>query len=117
MPSLFSYDFNMSRKHRVVRSWVQSEKPLFGCLVETMVRQENHLKCMKAAVPGWNSVTNYDYHRLGRIWFCWSDKVLVTLLHRSSQIITCAIQVPESGEEFIVSEVYAYNTASERRSL
>lgn len=120
MTSFFAWNmrgFNMSRKHGVVRSWVQSEKPLFGCLVETRVRQKNHLKCMKAALPGWNSVKNYDYHRLGRIWFCWSDKVSVTLLHRSAQIITCAIQVPETGEEFIVSAVYAYNTASERRSL
>lgn len=43
--------------------------------------------------------------------------MLVTLLHRSAQVITCAVQIPDSGEEFIVSAVYAYNTAAERRSL
>lgn len=102
--------FNMSRKHRAVCNCVESEKPLFGCLVETRVKQENHSKCMKAALPGWQSLTNYDYQRLGRIWFCWSDKVVVTRLHMSNHVITCAVQIPDTGEQFIYSAVYAANT-------
>ena len=41
MMSFFSWNlrgFNMARKHRAVRSWILAEKPLFGCLVETRVR-------------------------------------------------------------------------------
>ena len=120
MKSFFTWNmrgFNMSRKHRAVKSWVQAEKPLFGCFLETRVKQENHEKCLKAALPGWKAITNYEYHRLGRVWFCWSDRVVVTRLHMSSQVITCAIQIPETGEQFICSAVYASNTESERRQL
>ena len=118
MTSFFAWNmrgFNMSCKHEAVRSWIHIEKPSFGCLIETRVQQENHLKCLNVTMPGWNSLTNYDYHRLGRIWFCWSNKVVVTKLHMSSQIITCAIQIPETREQFICSAVYASNCMIERR--
>ena len=120
MTSFFSWNmrgFNMSRKHRALKSWIQTEKPLFGCLLETRVRKGNHQKCLDAAMPSWNSITNYGYHQLGRIWFCWSDGVVVTLLHRSAQMITCAVQIPATGEQFICSAIYAYNTAAERLQL
>lgn len=35
----------------------------------------------------------------------------------SDQIITCAIQIPESGEQFFCSAIYAYNTVAERTQL
>lgn len=101
----------MSRKHRALRSWIQSENPVFGCLMETRVREGNYQKCMAAAMPSWNAITNYDHHQLG------PDKVVVTLLHRSAQMITCAIQIPDTGEQFICSAIYAFNTASERTQL
>ena len=109
--------FNMSRKHEAVRSWIQVEKPSFGCLIETRVQQENHIKRMEVALPGWSSLTNYEHHRLGHIWFCWSNKVVVTKLHMSSQVITCAIQIPETRDKFICSAVYASNCMTERRQL
>lgn len=120
MTSFFSWNmrgFNMSRKHRALRNWIQAEKPLFGCLMETRVREGNLLKCMGAAMPTWNVITNYEHHQLGRIWFCSSDRVVVTLLHMSAQMITCAVQIPETGEQFICSAVYAFNTAAERTHL
>ena len=40
--------FNMSRKNQTVHHWIMKEKPLFGCLLETRARQENHSKYMKA---------------------------------------------------------------------
>ena len=109
--------FNMSRKHEAVRSWIQVEKPSFGCLIKTRVQQENHIKRMEVALPGWSSLTNYEHHRLGRIWFCWSNRVVVTRLHMSSQVITCAIQIPETRDKFICSAVYASNCMTERRQI
>lgn len=120
MTSFYAWNmrgFNMSRKHRALRSWIQSEGPLFGCLLETRVREENFQKCMSAAMPTWKAIANYGHHHLGRIWFCWLDKVVVTQLHMSAQIITCAVQIPETGEQFICSAIYAFNTASERVGL
>ena len=90
---------------------------MFGCLTETRVKQENHYKIMRYALPGWKSITNYDYNRLGKIWFCWKDEVVVMLLHKSAQIITCAVQNPVNGEQFICSAIYASNFMAERRLL
>lgn len=104
MTFFFSWNmhgFNMSRKHVAVHRWILKEKPLFGCLLEKRVRQENHGKCMTAALLGWQSLTTYDHHRLGKIWFCLSDRVKVSFLHMSSQVITVAIQIPETKEQFI----------------
>ena len=42
--------------------------------------------------------------------------MVVTKLHMSDQIITCAIQIPESGEQFICSAIYTHNIAIERIS-
>ena len=121
MTSFFAWNirgFNMPCKHRAVRSWIQSEKPRFGCLVETRVREEKLTKCMDAAMPHWQVITNYEHHQLGRIWFCWSsEEVVVTKLHMSDQIISCAIQIPETGQEFICSAIYAHNTSAERTQL
>ncbi|KAH0862586.1 hypothetical protein HID58_079797, partial [Brassica napus] len=93
------------------------EKPSYGCLVETRVQESNHQWCMNVAMPGWNSLTNYEYHPLGRIWVCWTDEVVVTRLHTSAQVITCAIQIPSTGEQYICSAIYAFNTAEERTRL
>ncbi|KAH0898700.1 LOW QUALITY PROTEIN: hypothetical protein HID58_048268, partial [Brassica napus] len=121
MTSFFAWNmcgFNMPCKHRAVRSWIQSEKPRIGCLVETRVREEKLIKCMDAAMPHWKVLTNYEHHKLGRIWFCWSsEEVMVTKLHMSDQIISCAIQIPETGQEFICSTIYAHNTSAERTQL
>lgn len=35
----------------------------------------------------------------------------------SAQVITCAIQNPSTGEQFICSAIYAYNTAAERMQI
>lgn len=120
MTSFFVWNmrgFNMSRKHREVKKWVMAEKFSFGCVLETRVQHDKYGDCMAAALPGWASLANYDYHRLGRIWFCWSDKAVVTKLHMSSQVITCAVQIPETREQFICSAVYASNCEVERRLL
>lgn len=92
----------------------KKEKPSFGCLVETRVQESNDQRCMNAAMPTWSSLANYGYHHLGRIWFCWDESVVATRLHMSAQVITCAIQIPSTGEQFICSAVYAFNTAAER---
>ena len=120
MTSFFVWNmrgFNMPRKHREVKRWVQAEKFSFGCLLETRVQLENYGECAAEALHGWATMANYEYNPLGRIWFCWSDRVVATRLHISSQVITCAIQIPETSEQFICSAVYASNCEVERRGL
>ncbi|CAN7074340.1 unnamed protein product, partial [Brassica oleracea var. botrytis] len=81
------------------------------------VQEGNFARCLNAALPNWNSLANYEYHPLGRIWFCWTNDVVATKLHMSAQVITCAIQIPNTGEQFICSAVYAFNTTGERLAL
>lgn len=120
MTSLFAWNmrgFNMTRKHRALKEWLQVEKPWFGCLLETRVQESNLHRCMIAAMPNWKVLTNYEFHHLGRISVCWQENVVVTKLHMSAQVITCAVQIPSIGEQFICSAVYAFNTAAERVQL
>ncbi|KAG7585320.1 Reverse transcriptase domain [Arabidopsis thaliana x Arabidopsis arenosa] len=64
----------------------------------------------------WRAETNYDYHRLGRIWVCWREDITVHILYKSSQIITCWV-TSESGEQFVVSCIYASNFHADRMLL
>ncbi|XP_013639405.1 PREDICTED: uncharacterized protein LOC106344602 [Brassica oleracea var. oleracea] len=49
------------------------------------VQQGNCADSLEAALLGWTAMSNYEFNPLGRVWFCWSDKVVVTKLHSSAQ--------------------------------
>lgn len=100
----------------VLRKWIREEKPLFGCLLETRVQESKCQDIVQFALPCWSSITNYDCHRLGRIRFFWGPGVTITLLHKSAQIISCAVET-EVGDQFICSAIYASNFISDRRQL
>lgn len=85
--------------------------------MERIIAEDKYQRIVAEALPGWSSIANYEHHRLGRIWFCWSDQVTVTLLNKSSQIISCAVQNPVTGEQFICSAIYASNYIGDRQSL
>uniref|UniRef100_A0A1J3EH56 Endonuclease/exonuclease/phosphatase domain-containing protein n=1 Tax=Noccaea caerulescens TaxID=107243 RepID=A0A1J3EH56_NOCCA len=102
---------------RLLGNGFQQVKFVFGCLLETRVLPEECSTVLFSCLPGWRILTNYDHHHLGRIWFCWSDGVEVTLLFSSAQIITCAVQIPQSGLCFMVSVVYAFNTEIDWRLM
>jgi len=120
MSSFFSWNtrgFNQPRKHNIVRSWIQAVRPSFGSFLETRVQETNSLSVLQSILPGWSYLTNYDHHRLGRTWVDSSDVVVMTLLTKSSQHITCSVQIVGTREQFICSFVYASNFPSERRIL
>ncbi|KAG7557174.1 hypothetical protein ISN44_As11g031650 [Arabidopsis suecica] len=110
-------DFNMPRKHNVVKSWIQAVRPSFGCFLETRVQESNVNSIISYTLPGWSSISNYDHHRLGRIWVCWIDDVTITPVLKSSQHITCVITIVSSGMSFLCSFVYASNFVVDRRFL
>lgn len=87
MTSLFAWNmrwFNQPRKHNVVRNWIQAVRPSFGSFIETRVQESNSVSIIQSILPGWSSLTNYDHHRLGRIWVVWSDAVAITLIAKSA---------------------------------
>ena len=119
MISLFAWNtrgFNKKRKHQSFSSWVRSVTPSFGCLIETRVQESNCHNIITATLPGWQYIHNYDHHRLGKICVVWSDNVNVTVLYKSSQIITVWV-TSSTGEQFLCSCIYASNFQNERRHL
>lgn len=78
MTSIFACNmrgFNQPHKQNAVRFWVKEAKLRLECLVETRVQEESFQKVFSDTFPGWKYLHNYSYHRLGRIWVCWSDDV------------------------------------------
>lgn len=104
-------------KHGVVRSWIRDQSILFGCLIETKVKEKKAGKIVEEVFHGWNFMGNYEYHRLGRLWVLWRSEVRMTPVYKTAQLITCSVLLPGKSEEFFCSFVYAHNTVEERKSL
>ncbi|KAG7599341.1 Reverse transcriptase zinc-binding domain [Arabidopsis suecica] len=121
MTSFFAWNtrgFNMPRKHNVVRSWIQAVKPSFGSFLETRVQEMFSESIISSILPGWSKITNYDHHRLGRIWVCWNtNDVSIVPIFQSAQHITSCVTVVSSGVSFLCTFVYASNFVVDRRAL
>ncbi|XP_033129527.1 uncharacterized protein LOC108872236 [Brassica rapa] len=109
--------FNKPSKHSIVKDWVRRSGFQFGCIIETRVKENKAKRIIEEVFPGWSSITNYEHHRLGRIWVLWSPKVRVTPCFQSAQMITCSILLEDMAEEIFCSFVYGFNLAEERKEL
>lgn len=109
--------FNKKSKHRVVRDWMKQGKFDFGCLIETKVKEGRAERIVNSVFKDWSLLSNYEDHRLGRLWLVWRNNVRVTPLYKTSQLITCSIYIEGRKEEFFVSFIYASNFAAERKTL
>lgn len=109
--------FNKTTKHEVVRSWVRKNNFLFGCLMETRVRESKAMKIVSSVFQDWEFMANYEHNNLGRLWVIWKQSVRLTPVYKSNQLITCSVLLPGESEEFMCSFVYAMNTVEERRGL
>ena len=109
--------FNKTTKHEVVRSWVRSQNFLFGCLIETRVKEIKAKEIVSSVFQGWDFVSNYEHNNLGRLWVVWKSSVRLTPVYKSNQLITVSVLLPGESEEFFCSFIYALNTMEERRSL
>ncbi|CAL9224751.1 unnamed protein product [Arabidopsis halleri] len=120
MISLFAWNirgFNQPRKHKAVRNWIHAMRPSFGSFIETRVQVSQAEPIIQSILPDWSYSTNYEHHRLGRIWVVWSPEVNITILSKSSQQITCLVQHVTANVQLVCSFIYASNFAAERRSL
>lgn len=109
--------FNKSVKHRVVKEWLKDKSMLFGCLIETRVKEGKAEKIVKEGFNEWSFMANYEYNRLGRIWILWRSGLRITPVYKSAQLISCLVLLPGQREEFVCSFIYAYNTMEERKEL
>lgn len=120
MISFFAWNtrgFNQSRKHDIVRGWIRAVQVSFGSFIETRVQESHSESILQSLLPGWSYTTNYDHHRLGRIWVVWSDAVEIIPIIKSAQHITCSVRIVNSGATFLCTFVYVSNFSAERRAL
>ncbi|XP_024015967.1 uncharacterized protein LOC112089217 [Eutrema salsugineum] len=89
----------------------------FGGLIETRVKEEKAKEIVAKVFPGWSFISNYDHHRLGRIWLVWKDSVSMTPVFKSSLVITLLVKTQTQDEEFLCSFVYGSNFAEDRKEL
>lgn len=106
--------FNKSSKHGVVKDWILSKDLKFGCLLETRVKES---KAKHIVFNGWSWINNYEFIRKERIWVVWSPQTRLTLVFKTSQIITVSVLLEGETEEFFCSFVYGENLMEDRKEL
>ena len=108
---------NKKIKRSSLRKWLRQSKPYFGSIIETKVKVHNSHQIFNSIFPGWNFSANYEFAELGRIWVVWDPSVKLTIHSKSSQMITCLVELPHSTSEVAVSFIYALNCKYGRRYL
>ena len=109
--------FNKSSKHGVVKDWILSKDLKFGCLLETRVKESKPKHIVSSVFNGWSWINNYEFSRKGRIWVVWSPQTRLTLVFKTSQIITVSVLLEGETEEFFCSFVYGEKLMENRKEL
>ncbi|WZY87425.1 hypothetical protein YC2023_044160 [Brassica napus] len=109
--------FNKFSHRNGFKKWIRKNKPLFGGIIETRVKQPKIGKLVASVLPGWSYADNYSFLELGKIWILWHSSVKVVVLAKSLQQITCEVHLPDLPEPLIVTIIYAANNSSLRAVL
>ena len=109
--------FNKTSHRRGFKKWFSRNNFTFGSLLETHVKQHKHQKFVNGLFPGWKSDANYGFSELGKIWIMWHPSVVVPVISKSLQMITCEVKFPEEADSVIVSFVYAANDETLRQAF
>lgn len=72
---------------------------------------------IQTTFPGWNCATNYEFAVLGRIWVVCDPLVSLSIHFKSTQMITCVIQIPRTTTEVSISYVCGLNSKNGRQQL
>lgn len=96
---------------------VEKNKPPFGGIIETHVKQPKIQKFIDGILPGWNFAEYYGFSDIGKIWVVWHPSVTVTTFHKSLQSITSEVWFPNHSTAYIVTIIYASNYDDQRLEL
>lgn len=91
-------------------------KPIFGALLETHIKEPQLSHVMSQISPGWNYCSNHQSGPDGRILLIWKSPASVRLLNQSRQSLTCEVKIANS-QKFFFTAIYASNENEERQDL
>ncbi|KAG7543595.1 Reverse transcriptase zinc-binding domain [Arabidopsis thaliana x Arabidopsis arenosa] len=100
---------NKTEENRVVEAVQNNE--------DAEVTERKADRIVQSVFHDWSFMSNYEEHRLGRLWLVWRHNVRVTPLFKTAQLITVSIYIEGRREEFFVTFVYASNHVAERKLL
>lgn len=87
-------------------------------LLETHVKEEDAAHISNNIAPRFNWIFNYDSHVNGRIWLGWDVSIWkVHFVCSTAQHITCEVMRVDGTCSCLLTMVYAYNSAADRRIL
>lgn len=87
-------------------------------LLETHVKQASTIFVSESIHPDFCWHFNYPHHDNGHIWIGWNPVLWnVTPLKTEDQHVACEVTCLSNNEKFLVSFIYALNSAVQRRSL
>lgn len=109
--------FNIRSHRSGFKKWFKLNKPIFGGIIETHVKQPKSMKFINDILPGWFLEDNYGFADLGKIWVIWHPSVKVAVLAKSLQMITCEVLLPQATSSMVVSIIYASNEHDTRKEL
>ncbi|GFS37427.1 phytochrome and flowering time regulatory protein [Actinidia rufa] len=93
-------------------------RPVIMGLIETKLSTQSLERLSKNKLCGWKMVDNFNRHPNGRILVIWKEElVALVILETFDQAIHCQATYKSSGLTFLITFVYAFNTAVGRRSL
>lgn len=107
---------NDPNKHNPFCQWLLSNKPIFGALLETHIKEPQLQHVMSKTCPGWNFASNHQSDAEGRIIIIWKGPARVRIINQSKQSMTCELDTSNSNK-IIVTAVFAANTHDERQDL
>lgn len=96
--------------------WLLANKPVFGVLLETHIKESQLNYVLSKTCQGWNYNSNHQSDPDGRIIIIWKSPASIRVLSQSRQALTCEINIP-GVTSCIFTAVYASNLHDERQDL
>ncbi|CDY24385.1 BnaCnng04520D [Brassica napus] len=106
-------DLNDPDKHKPFVDWLSSQKPLFGALLETHIKEPFLHPIITKICYGRKYLSNHFSDPGGRIILIWKEPLVVQLLSQTRQQLTCSITLPNQTP-IIYTAIYASNLSDER---
>lgn len=109
--------FNIYSHRSGFKKWSKLNRPIFGGLIKTHVKQPKNKKFINDIFSGWSFENNYGYSDLEKIWVVWHPSVRAVALSNSLQMITCEVIWPKTQKVVIISVIYASNCTKAKKDL